>query len=70
MKQHRNVYLRQTTDARVWAEEFMRITKGSVDEEDMIGWFANAIMCGWDNHYWTTPEYKKSIADALNETVN
>ncbi len=61
------VDLRSTGDAVVWAKEFMRVTKGSVDEEDMIGWFANAIMCGWDQHYWTTDEYKKSIQDALNE---
>jgi len=32
----------------------------------MRGWFANAIMCGWDNHYWTTDEYKQSISEVLN----
>ena len=67
---HPDTELHQTTNATIWAKEFMRITKGSVDEEDMIGWFANAIMCGWDNHYWQSPEYKKSVEDALNENQN
>lgn len=35
-------------NAQVWAKEFMRITNGKVDESDMIGWFANAIMAGYD----------------------
>ena len=70
MKPFTETNLLQTTNATVWAKEFMRITNGSVDEEDMIGWFANAIMCGWDHHYWQTPEYKKSIEDALNATNN
>jgi hypothetical protein len=26
----------------------------------MRSWFANAIMCGWDNYYWSTDEYKQS----------
>ena len=38
-------------DAQKWAEEFMRIWSGrwsEVDEALMIGWFANAIMRGYD----------------------
>lgn len=43
-------------DAKVWAKEFMRLyneqrNKGRVywvDEALMIGWFANAIMAGFD----------------------
>ena len=65
-----DIDLLQTMKAEDWAKEFMRITNGSVDEETMIGWFANAIMCGWDHHWWSTKEYKKSIEDALNETNN
>jgi hypothetical protein len=53
-----------------WAKEFMRATKGSVNEEDMIGWFSNAIMCGWDHHYWSTDEYKQTVKNAINETSN
>jgi hypothetical protein len=40
-----------TMDARVWAKEFMRIfgrKKETIDEELMVGWFANAIMKGYD----------------------
>lgn len=50
-------------NAMRWAEEFVKLHGG--DKELMHGWFANAIMCGWDNHYWTTPEYKKSIESIM-----
>ena len=51
--------LHSTTDARVWAEEWCRIAREIeasndgreiIDEGWMIGWFANAIMRGWDEH--------------------
>jgi hypothetical protein len=42
--------LHATTDARVWAEEFMKIVRAKwdgatlpIDEGLMIGWFANAM---------------------------
>lgn len=38
-------------DAKIWAKEFMRIfgnKKEKIDEELMIGWFANSIMTGYD----------------------
>ena len=38
--------LHQTMDARIWAKEFISIHGG--DEELMFAWFANALMCGWD----------------------
>jgi hypothetical protein len=34
------------TDAQKWAAAFARMHDG--DYELMIGWFANAIMAGWD----------------------
>ncbi len=43
-----------TMDAKVWAEEFIKALRGHpvggicVDEGAMIGWFANAIMAGYD----------------------
>jgi hypothetical protein len=45
------IKLHQTTDARVWAQAFMeRVEQGAtVDEELMLAWFANALMCGWDH---------------------
>ena len=52
-------------NAERWAEEFVALHGG--DKGLMIAWFANAIMCGWDNHYWTTSEYKASINNALND---
>lgn len=50
-------------DADRWASEFVSLHGG--DHELMRSWFANALMCGWDNHYWTTPEYKASVDSAL-----
>lgn len=42
----------QTMDAAVWAEEFISRVKENpdlaTDEGAMIGWFANAIMAGYD----------------------
>lgn len=40
------VNLHSTMDAEVWAREFVARFGG--DEELMRGWFANAIMCGYD----------------------
>lgn len=41
-----------TIDAREWAEEFVKAVKNNpeiaTDEGTMIGWFANAIMAGFD----------------------
>lgn len=49
--------LHDTMDAVVWAREFIRIFGGkpSPDEGTMIGWFANAIMVGWDFAKRATP---------------
>ena len=42
----------QSFDAQVWAKAFVAIVKKNpavaVDEGTMIGWFANALMRGWD----------------------
>ena len=42
----------QTMDARVWAREWLKAIKEypsiPFDEGTMIGWFANAIMAGYD----------------------
>jgi hypothetical protein len=60
-----NANLFRTMDARAWAAEFMRVTGGTVDEPTMASWFANAIMCGWDHHYWQSEEYRQTIARVL-----
>lgn len=45
-------------NAMRWAEEFVKIHGG--DKELMHGWFANAIMCGWDNRkYHITFEHEQ-----------
>jgi len=40
-------------DAKIWAEEFVKMVKKkpsiATDEGTMIGWFANAIMAGYDS---------------------
>jgi hypothetical protein len=39
------------TDAQYWAEKFMTIVKErnlEITEDLMMGWFANAIMAGYD----------------------
>jgi hypothetical protein len=41
--------LNQEMDASVWASEYIRIYPfGCSDEDTMVGWFANAIMSGYD----------------------
>jgi len=41
-------------DAKIWAEEFVKIVKQKpeipTDEGTMIGWFANAIIVGYDEN--------------------
>jgi len=42
----------QTFDGATWAQEFLRhFPVGGYDEADLIGWFANAIMVGYDLGY-------------------
>ena len=45
--------LHSTMDAQVWAEEFnnVLVKKGEqpFDPGFLIGWFSNAIMCGYDH---------------------
>ena len=36
-------------DAQDWAKEFCRINP-TMDEGTMVGWFANALMRGFDEH--------------------
>ena len=36
-----------TMDAMVWAEEFCKQYPG-FDKQEAVGWFANAIMAGYD----------------------
>ena len=57
-------------DAREWASAFMAVLNENpqitVDQELMETWFANALMRGYDEHYWRTAEYKRQIRRALH----
>ena len=48
-----------TVDAQVWAKEWMKTIKEhpeiANDEGAMIGWFANAIMAGYDTALLKSP---------------
>ena len=50
--------LLHTMDARVWALEFYKRFGG--DEQLMLTWFANALMCGYDDG-------KKHLRAAVDE---
>jgi hypothetical protein len=48
------INLLATTDASVWASEFLKVIKKEgiqllLDEDCLRSWFANAIMCGYDH---------------------
>jgi hypothetical protein len=57
------------TDAQTWAQEFARIVRLNpgipTDEGTMIGWFANAIMSGYDEGVRT--ERKRGFDDRVRE---
>ena len=46
-------------DARVWAKAWLEIIaehpEVPTNEDTMIGWFANALMRGYDEHSWRNP---------------
>lgn len=49
-KEIKEVNLHETMDAMVWTKEFMkRVPNSGVNEGILIGWFANAIMTGFDH---------------------
>jgi len=65
-------------DARDWAKEFMRCNNGlsgpfvsshvRVDEETMVGWFANALMRGYDERRSREGEIKqKELSDRIDK---
>lgn len=55
----------ETWDAQIWAKKFIEEIKDNpsmaLDEELMIGWFANSIMKGYDKGY------NKRYGQGLNE---
>jgi hypothetical protein len=63
------------TDAAVWAHEFMTMLTEQegpgaqlpVDEGQMIGWFANAIMAGYDAG--VRHEQQRDFIEKLHEVI-
>lgn len=59
------------TDAQVWTREWLKTVAEkpqiAVDEGTMIGWFANAIMAGYDMGRAT--EQKRDIGEKLREII-
>lgn len=55
----------ESFDARDWAKAFVDhvIANPSIatDQECMIGWFANALMRGYDERHWRSQSYKRSV---------
>lgn len=66
-----NVDLVGCTDAQVWAKEWLKIITENptipTDEGTMIGWFANAIMAGYDQG--KRDEQKRDIVEKLHEII-
>ena len=66
-----NVDLVGCTDAQVWAKEWLKIITENptipTDEGTMIGWFANAIMAGYDAG--KRDEQKRDIVEKLREII-
>ena len=61
--------LYQSFDAQVWAKQFIEHVKANpdipLDEACMTTWFASALMRGYDEQYWKSKEYKRSVRRAL-----
>lgn len=53
-------------DASIWAKEFVKLVKRkpeiATDEETMLGWFANAIMTGYDSKINRDRKFRPSKA--------
>lgn len=59
----------QSMDARVWADEFCKLNTAT-DKGTMIGWFANAIMAGFDEatrRATAAPEVVAMPSDKFND---
>lgn len=61
-------------DARVWTQEWLRIIKENpsipMDEGTMLGWFANAIVSGYDHAKRESETDKRILIKALQDIKN
>lgn len=65
----KNYDVLKSFDAERWAAKFLETLHDNpeivIDHDLMVGWFANALMRGYDEHYWQTSEYKRKVRHAL-----
>lgn len=65
----KEINLTQTIDAEVWAKEWLRIIEKNpsipMDAGCMIGWFANAIMAGFDEANRRNEKVLKSVNESV-----
>lgn len=65
-----NFKLHRSFDAQHWAAAFLDTLRDHpdiiIDHELMVAWFANALMRGYDEREWRTPEYKARLRRALH----
>ena len=68
--------LNYNTDALAWAQEFMKTVRQNnveVDEDFMLGWFANAIMTGFDSarrRYETVNAHEVMMRNILGDAYD
>jgi hypothetical protein len=55
----------ESFDAYVWADEFCKRFP-TVPHDGAVGWFANALMRGYDEHRFRSKEYKRMMRRVLN----
>lgn len=57
-------------DAKIWVQEWLQTIKNHpdipTDEETMLGWFANAIMTGYDYAYKEMKEKRRAKNENLH----
>lgn len=58
-----------TMDAKLWADEFVKLNPGA-DHDLMLGWFANAIMAGYDTAQHRASRSEKPASIDLGSYVN
>lgn len=71
MKSGAEIY--KSFDAREWAANFVEIVTANpsipTDVETMTAWFASALMRGYDEYYWRSPQYKRMVKRALYPSI-
>lgn len=69
-----DVNLNDTFDARIWVQEWLKTIKKHpdipTDEGTMLGWFANAIMAGYDYACREMKTKKETLREKLAELAH